>query len=195
MKKSLMAMAAMVAAGCAVVSSRRDYDDQARGHELRALNMGGLEASLKAQRATHPAPMPNDGRAVWIGDKVVLGAAAGGGVGTPQVGDTLDFFVPAGTKLFELAFVGDDCDTGALLAASIGYRPVSANDGALAANATYFQAAAALFQSPGRIECIFKPIKFEQDVFVSITITAAAAGIAGNPEIHMVSSGNAEGAK
>lgn len=78
-------------------------------------------ASLKAIAAAAKVAMqPGDGRMVPVHDKAVLGAAAGGGLGTPAVGDTIDFYVPAGTKLLDLAFVHDDCDTGTTFAASIG---------------------------------------------------------------------------
>lgn len=151
-------------------------------------------ASLKAIAAAAKVAMqPGDGRMVPVHDKVVLGAAPG--LGTPGVGDTIDFFVPAGTKVLDLAAVNDDCDTGALLAGSWGYRPVSAADGSLAANATYFAAAAAYGQAPARTEFTFKPITFEQDVYISFTVTVAPAGIAANPEIHLVGLCQAVGAK
>lgn len=191
MKKSLIALAALAASGCAVASSRRDYEDQARGHELRALNMGGLEASLKAQRATAPQFMPNDGRGHWVSDKATLGA---GQLGTPAAADTIDFRLVAGQRLFDLAFVNDDCDTGAAFVGSIGYRPVDSGS-TLTPSTNYFAASGAIFQSPGRLECSFKPIKFEEDVYIQIVVGTAPAGISGNPEIHMVAGVNAEGPK
>jgi hypothetical protein len=196
MKKSLIALAAMAASGCSMASGRRSYDDQGRGHELRAMNMGGLEASLKAQlAAARTAPAPVDGRAVFITDKAVLGAAAGGGVGTPALTDTIDFFIPAGTKVCDLAFVVDDADTGTTFQVSIGYRAVSTSDGSLATNTTYFAAAAAFAQAAGRVECTFKPILFQQDVWLMLTVTAAPTGISGNPEIHMIAGCQSEGSK
>jgi hypothetical protein len=153
-------------------------------------------ASLKALLAAAKAAMsPGDGRAVVITDKAVLGAASGGGVGTPAAADTIDFFVPAGTRIADLAFVNDDCDTGAAFVGSIGYRPVSSADGSLAANATYFAASGAIFQSAGRVECTFKPITFQQDVYICVTVGTAPAGISGNPEIHMIAIGDSVGAK
>lgn len=151
--------------------------------------------ALKAQKANGPAYMPGDGRMGVLPDKIVLGAAAGGGVGTPAPGDTIDFLVPAGTLLTRLKFVNDDCDTGTTFAGSIGYRPVSANDGPLVAAASYFRAGGALFQAAGAIECDFKPIKFNQDVFITISVTAAPTGITGNPEIHCIPEGAMEGPK
>jgi hypothetical protein len=195
MKKSLIALAAMAAAGCSMAARSRNYDDEARGHELRALNAGGLEASLKGALArAFVAPAPCDGRAVMITDKVVLGAGGGLAVGTPAIGDTLDFFVPAGTRVGDLAFICDDADTAASALASIGYRPVNSAS-ALAENATYFAAAGAFAQAAGRVECVFKPIKFEEDVWIEIKYTAAPTGLAGNPEIHMVLIGSSEGPK
>lgn len=193
MKKSLIALAALAASGCAVPTSRRSWEEQGRGHELRALNMGGLEASLKALSAGAKVAMaPGDGRMVPVHDLAKLGAGA---LGTPGVGDTIDYFVPAGTKVLDLASTYDDCDTGATFAGSWGYRPVSAADGSLAANATYFAAAAAFAQAAGRTEFVFKPITFEQDVYITFTVTVAPAGIAGNPEIHLVGLCQAVGAK
>lgn len=154
-------------------------------------------ASLKAVMAAVKVAMaPGDGRAVVITDKVVLGASPG--VGTPAVNDTIDFFVPAGTRVADLAFVGDDVDTNGAptFAGKIGYRPVSAADGSLVANDAYFKAAGALFQSAERVECVFKPIKFEQDVYITITPTVVAATLnPANPEIHMVAIGDSIGPK
>lgn len=151
-------------------------------------------SSLKAQKATAPAFMPGDGRAMTIPDKAVLGAASGGGLGTPGVGDTIDFLLPAGTLLTDLHEVHDDCDTGTTFAGSWGYRPVDPAAGPTA-NATYFAAAGAVAQSAGRTDFSFKPIKFEADVYICLTVTAAPTGISGNPEIHVVASGAAEGVK
>lgn len=152
-------------------------------------------ASLKAQKATAPAFMPNDGRAHFLHDKAVLGA---GNLGTPAAADTIDFLVPGGSKLCDLAFQLDDIDTNGVptFVFSVGYRPVNPNS-SLAANATYFAAAGQTKgQTGGRLECEFKPIKFEEDVFVTLTVGAAAATLnPANPEIHMIAGVNAEGQK
>jgi hypothetical protein len=78
-------------------------------------------ASLKSVKCNAPQPMPNDGRAVWLTDKAILGA---GQLGTPVAADTIDFKVPGGTKLCDLAFFLDDSDTGAAFVFGVGYRPV-----------------------------------------------------------------------
>lgn len=148
-------------------------------------------ASIKAQKALAPAMMPNDGRAVFIHDKVVLGSGQGG---TPSTADTIDFLVPGGIKACDLAFVVDDCDTGTTFQAKIGYRPVNPAS-SLTPSDAYFMAAGSFAQAAGRVECTFKPVKFEEDVYITITPTANPTGISGNPEIHMVLGGNAEGIK
>lgn len=151
-------------------------------------------ASLKAQKATAPAFMPGDGRAVFLTDKAVLGAGA---LGTPAATDTIDFFVPAGTRACDLAFVLDDCDTGAAFLFGAGYRAANAADAAvLPTSAAYFAAAGQTTgQAGGWLECSFKPIKFEVDAYIQLLVGTAPAGISGNPEIHMVLGGSAEGVK
>lgn len=149
-------------------------------------------ASLKSQKATAPAFMPNDGRAVFHLDKAVLGA---GQLGTPAAADTIDFKIPGGTRVAQLEFFLDDCDTGAAFLFGVGYRAADPSS-SLATNATYFAAAGqTIGQAGGRIECAFKPIKFEEDVYVQLLVGTAPAGIAGNPEIHMIAGANAEGIK
>jgi hypothetical protein len=149
-------------------------------------------ASLKSQRATAPQFMPNDGRAHWVTDKAVLGA---GQLGTPAAADTIDYRMAAGQRLCDLAFVLDDCDTGTTFVFGVGYRPVDSSS-ALSPSTTYFAAAGQTTgQAGGRLECVFKPIKFEEDVYIQIVVGTAPTGIAGNPEIHMVAGVNAEGPK
>lgn len=152
-------------------------------------------ASIKAQRAASPKFMAVDGCAVFETDKVVLGAAAGGGAGTPAATDTIDFLIPAGAQLCDLAFVFDDADTGAAFVFGVGYRAATTGS-TLATNATYFAAAGQVTgQAGGRLECSFKPIKFEEDVYVQLLVGTAPTGIAGNPEIHIIAGYNCNGPK
>lgn len=145
-------------------------------------------ASLKAQDAATPKSMRVDGTAVWITGKYVAAAA-------PVAADTIDFLLPAGLKLCDLAFVFDDADTGAAFVFGVGYRAVDPASG-LATNATYFAAAGqTVGQAGGRLECIFKPIQFDTDVFIQLLVGTAPTAIAGNPEIHMIAGGNQVGPK
>jgi hypothetical protein len=149
-------------------------------------------ASLKSVKCNAPQPMPNDGRAVWLTDKAILGA---GQLGTPVAADTIDFKVPGGTKLCDLSFFLDDSDTGAAFVFGVGYRPVDSSS-TLTPSSTYFAAAGqTIGQAGGRLECAFKPIKFEEDVFIQLVVGTGPAGLSGNPEIHMIAGGNAEGQK
>lgn len=150
-------------------------------------------ASIKAQRAAAPKFMDVDGCAVFETDKVVLGASPG--LGTPAAADTIDFLIPAGAQLCDLAFVLDDCDTGIAFVFGVGYRAATTGS-TLATNATYFAAAGQVTgQAGGRLECSFKPIKFEEDVYVQLLVGTAPAGIAGNPEIHIIAGYNCNGPK
>ncbi|MCY1167582.1 hypothetical protein D9M73_75500 [compost metagenome] len=150
-------------------------------------------ASFKSQKALGPAPMRVDGDAVFHTDKIVLGASPG--LGTPAATDTIDFLVPAGARLCQLEFVLDDCDTGTTFVFGVGYRAVNTAS-SLATNATYFAAAGQTTgQAGGRLECAFKPIKFEEDVYIQLLVGTAPTGIAANPEIHMIAGYNCEGVK
>jgi hypothetical protein len=150
-------------------------------------------ASLKFQKAAAPSFMPGDGRSNNITDKIVLGAAPG--IGVPAAGDTLDFLLPAGVKLCDLFSINDALDTGAALLYSVGYRPVNSAS-SLAAAPTYFAAAGATgFRTAGRVQYTFKPIKFEEDVFITVTIGTAPAGITAGNELHFIADVNCEGAR
>lgn len=150
-------------------------------------------ASLKAIRATGPKFMEVDGCAYFETDKVVLGASPG--LGTPAAADTIDFLIPAGARLCDLAFILDDCDTGTTFVFGVGYRAATTGS-SLATSAAYFAAAGQTTgQAGGRLECSFKPIKFEEDVYIQLLVGTAPTGISGNPEIHMIAGYNCEGVK
>lgn len=146
-------------------------------------------ADLKATKADAPQPMRVDGTAVEVIDKYVLTAV------NPQAADVILFRIPAGAQLARLRFIFDDLDTGTTLVFGVGYRPVDSSS-ALAANATYFAAAGQTTgQAGGALECAFKPIKFEEDVYVTLTIGTAGAGTNTGDEIWMIATINQIGAK
>lgn len=141
-------------------------------------------ASIKALKALAPKYMTGDGDGAFETDKVVFGASPG--VGTPAAADTIDFRVPGGAHLMNLKFILDDCDTGTAFVFGVGYRAVDTSS-SLATNATYFAAAGQTTgQAGGTLTCSFKPIKFEEDVYIQLLVGTAPAGISGNPEIHIV---------
>lgn len=154
-------------------------------------------ASLKGQKANSPQPMRVDGTAVAIIDKAVFGlpATSPGALGTPASADTIDFRVPGGSQVSALAFQLDDMDTGAAFVFGVGYRPVDTSS-TLTPSSTYFAAAGQTTgQAGGRLTCAFKPITFQEDVFIQMVVGTAPAGIAANPEIWMICDVNQNGPK
>lgn len=146
-------------------------------------------ASIKAVRFAAPKFMPVDGCAAFINDKVVLSA-------NPTAADTLDFKIPAGLEISSVAIQCDDLDTNGAptLVFSAGYRAADTGS-ALAANATYFAAAGqTMAQAGGRLVCSFKPITFNEDVILQLTIGTASATFAAG-EVHAIVAGNTIGPK
>lgn len=146
-------------------------------------------ASIKSQRFTTPKPSNCDGRAVFINDKVALAA-------NPSAADTLDFRIPAGTEISYLAVKSDDLDTNGAptFVFGVGYAPVDSAS-SLAANATYFAAAGqTIAQTGGGLVCTFKPITFQEDVMVRLTVGTASATFAAG-EIHVTVGGNCVGVR
>ena len=151
-----------------------------------------MTISIKAQRANAPKFMAVDGSTHFEVDRVVLGA---GQSGTPAATNTLDFRIPAGAQVFDLAFQLDDCDTGTTVVFGVGFRPVNPGS-TLARNDTYFAAAGQTTgQGGGRLTCAFKPIQFEEDVFIHLLVGAAPTGISGNPEVVAIAGYNCRGAR
>lgn len=145
-------------------------------------------ANTQAKKFSAPKTMNVDGRAVFYTDKATVAAAA--------TNDTVDFVLPAGLDLMQMAFVFDDLDSnGAPTAAfKAGYTPVDASS-SLAPNLTYFAAAGqTTAQAGGRYQCAFKPIKFEEDVIVRLTWTTGAATFQAG-DVVMVAAGNGVGVK
>lgn len=114
--------------------------------------------------------------------------------------DTLDLIrLARGTRLQELLKTNGDLDTGTTLQYKLGFRKVDP-DGALTDDDDYFAAAGATdlqaavtLASPTRYN--FAPITFDEDVFITLTVTAAAAGVSGTPGITVYARGKAVGGK
>ncbi len=146
-------------------------------------------AQLKMQKCDAPKFMKPVGDAVFINDKIALTA-------NPTAADTIDTILPAGFEISMLDIQPDDIDTNGAptFVFSVGYAPVNPAS-SLAANATYFAAAGQTgAQSGTRLRCNFKPIKFEEDVYLRITVGTASATFAAG-EIHAIALGNAIGPK
>ena len=96
--------------------------------------------------------------------------------------DTIDLIrVAAGTRVQRLETVNADLCTSGTLAVKIGYRKVDAtgsltdDDDYFGSSLTNFQAAVTL-ASPTKY--VFAPITFNEDVFITATVTTAATGTA-----------------
>lgn len=106
--------------------------------------------------------------------------------------------IPAGTKVSLVVTGNGDLDSNGVptLAYSLGYAPVVAGDGPVAAPA-YFGAAGDLaLQAPnlGKVYANFAAIQFEKDVFLTMTVGVTAATFAAG-SIHARVIGEARGVK
>jgi hypothetical protein len=129
----------------------------------------------------------------WCGDDAATPPAA------LTTADTIDLIrIPRGVRLTELFKTNGDFDTGTTLQYSLGYRPVDADMGPPPV-ANYFGSALTDLQAavtgaaPTRYA--FPPITFDQDVFITLTPTANATGVAGTPTITVYARGEMVGGK
>lgn len=103
------------------------------------------------------------------------------GTVAPTAGALADVFkpvrIPAGVAVTGLRIVNDDLAASAL-AVKIGYEPVNAADGPTADDDYFAAAGNTLLLTAGTTQLAFQPIKFEKDVFVTITVTTAAVTFA-----------------
>lgn len=113
--------------------------------------------------------------------------------------DTIDLVrVAGGTKLFSLQMFNGDFDTGTTLQFKLGYRKAN-SDGVITDVDNFFGSAlttlqaAVLGSAPTRLA--FAPIDFNEDVFITATVTAAATGVSGTPSITTIAQGIARGIK
>lgn len=146
-------------------------------------------AHLYGKKAKAPQNMPGDGRAVMIDDSIALAA-------NPTAADVINFRLPAGFRVGELNIRCDDIDTNGAptFVFGVGYRAADSGS-ALAANATYFSPVGqTTAQASGTLRCSFKPITFQEDVYVTLTVGTASATFAAG-EIHMIAVGAADGPK
>lgn len=124
-------------------------------------------ATFFAKRAKAPANMPVDGRAISVLDSFRPAANF-------TAGDVVNLLrIPAGMEVSVAQVQLDDLDTATAALFRLGYAPCDAGS-ALAADSTYFAAAGqTLMQTGGRLNCSFKPIKFEEDVYLTMTVNTA----------------------
>ena len=145
-------------------------------------------ATLFAKKAKAPANMPVDGRALSIVDSISLAANV-------IAADVINLVrIPAGMEVSIAQIQTDDIDTGTAALFRLGYAACDSNS-ALVANSTYFAAAGqTILQTGGRLNCSFKPIKFEEDVFLTMTVNTAPGTFAAG-DIFGIVVGSAVGPK
>lgn len=145
---------------------------------------------LFAQKAKAPAFMPVDGRGIFIADKIALTA-------NPAVGEVINLVrIPAGLEVHHVKVQCDDLDSNGTptIVFRVGFAPCDSTS-TLPANSTYFAPAGqTTAQAGGGLPCNFKPIKFEEDVFLTVTVNTASATFQAG-EIHGLVNGAAIGPK
>jgi len=117
---------------------------------------------------------------------------------TPTAGASADVYrpvrIPAGMLVTGLAFVTDDLDSGTgTISGKVGYAPVD-SDGPTADDDYFAATATTLLAAAGRKEMVFQPIKFEKDVYITITLTASA-NVFASGAVTAIATGIAEGIK
>jgi hypothetical protein len=103
---------------------------------------------------------------------------------TPTAGTVGDVYrpviIPGGLDVTDVDIVNDDLDSNGspTITCRIGFTPVNANEGPVADDAYFSASGNGLLRNAGRTALAFQPLKFERPVFLTITITAAAATFA-----------------
>lgn len=190
MKKSLIALAAMAAAGASFASSRSRFDEP-RGQELRALDAGGLMANIDSTTLNANNYMQAFGNAVNLSGSISLTA-------NPTAADVIRILrIPAGTKVTAITLANSDMDTNGAptLVIGLGYAPCDGSSPA--ASAAYFQAAGdTVLQAAnaGKVYRNFADVTFDRDVWLTATVGTAAATWA-NGTIYVTVHGEARGTK
>lgn len=126
-----------------------------------------------AQKSTGPKFNKGDGPAYVYTDKVAAAA-------NPAVNDVYKYLIPAGVEVTSVVVQTADLDTNGspTIAFKVGYEAVDAAS-TLAAVTNYFAATGqTTAQAGGRLTCVFEPIVFNEDIYITVTFTATAATFA-----------------
>lgn len=138
-------------------------------------------AQIKSVGFNTPRPTFIDGRGGFLTDKWALAA-------NPTAADTLDTKIPAGQEICTVELQCDDLDSNGsqTFVFSVGYAPVNPAS-ATPANPTYFAGTGQTTAQSGggRLRCAFKPITFQEDMYLRVTVGTASATFASG-EIHSI---------
>ena len=149
-------------------------------------------AALKGLKANAAQMQRGDGGAIILDDKYTFAA-------NPSAADTIDFRIPAGMRVDDVQIGGDRVDTNGAptLVFSAGYTPVDTGL-SLAASLQYFLPTGQTTLSvavAARARASFKPITFEEDVWLRVTLGAAGAATFAAGDIYAVIGGVMNGPK
>jgi hypothetical protein len=149
-------------------------------------------AALKSALFAAPLFMPGNGVGMIISDYLAVAANF-------TVNDTIDFKIPAGMELttIELDSTRMDTNGAPTLAYQAGYAPIQAESQYVAA-LTYFAPASGItigrVANGNRVSLNFKPIKFDEDMLLRLTVNAVAATFAAG-ELRAILHGSARGVR
>jgi hypothetical protein len=102
--------------------------------------------------------------------------------------------IPAGATVTGVEIVSDALDSGNTLAVKVGFEPVDATEGPAADDDFFAQAGSTALRTAGRTAFVFHPLKFERDVYLIATVTAAATTFAAG-KVSAIVTGEATGIK
>lgn len=145
-------------------------------------------ASLNSRIALAVGPY---GNSATHRDKVAPSSA-------PATSDVLRLIrIPAGTVVEEVIIINDDMDstTTPAMTCKLGYTPCNSTDGPAADTSYFFAASQTFLQSASRSETKSKPILFDFDVFVDLTVLVPAASFIAGSEVHCIVRGESVGTK
>ena|SRR6266511_2338657 len=121
-------------------------------------------ANITALTCNNTPPTPSDGGPTVHFGQITLAAA--------QIADVVRLCViPAGAKVYDVALI--NAALGASVTGSVGYAPVDGVNPA--ASAAAFIAAGTALTAAAKTRSTNAPVKFDYDVYLTLTIAGAAA--------------------
>lgn len=122
--------------------------------------------TVLARKALNPKYMSGDGVARWLSDTADVTTAL-------AATDVIKYRVPAGSTVHFLEIRPDDLDSSTGITFKTGYAAVDSAS-TLVADDDYFATSKTNMQTGNALSCNFVPIKFEEDIWITITIIATA---------------------
>lgn len=141
-------------------------------------------ANMTAINYDRPKSLSVDGRAVFIADRVTATTLA--------TSDTMSWRIPAGLEVNYLQLVADDIDTTTNSVFRLGFLKFKSSD-TMTADDDYFAVAGqTLLQAGGSLVCGFRPIRFDIETILRLTLNTGGTFQAGG--VTAIVGGNMTGA-